>query len=75
MKYRQAIQIDERHMESIFRLPCVLSIHKNRGRFYARLDFAETGDSYAYPTDWLVEDESGVWHRISDDNFKKIDKK
>lgn len=75
MKYRQAIQIDERHVESVFRLPCVLSINKNMGRFYIRLDFAETGDSYAYPTDWLVEDESGAWHRLSNENFNIIDKK
>ena len=64
MKYQKAIQIT-RHIEDIFRLPCVRSIVK----LYLTDDFVVhlTDGSIASKGQWLCEDSSGNWY-VKDNN-------
>lgn len=72
---KQAIQIDERHVQGIFNLPCVISIHKNKRRFYVKVDTGDTLIQTAYCTNWLVEDENNKWHILTDEEYKSCQRR
>jgi len=61
--YKRAIQIG-RNMQDIFRLPCVVGIHKMNDEPLYLLNRGY--DRVARVGDWLCEDYEGMWHLVHD---------
>lgn len=80
LNIRQAIQMDSQHLQDIFALPCVESIHKQRSNNTAYAAVYNTSDKrteYAFPDWWICEIDNGYrpyWTTMSDhvyrDNIK-----
>ncbi len=74
----KAVHVD-RHIEGIFKLPCVCSVRKcHSGIEYTLFCDTVSGLSgieepvVAHVGDWLCEDCFGHWHLLSDDEYKEL---
>jgi hypothetical protein len=77
MRYiRQAIQYDGRHLQDIFALPCVESIHKQKGNntsYAAVYNVVDNRTEYAFVGWWIVQLEYGpadYWVTMSNDVYQ-----
>ena len=80
MRYKQAIQIGD-NVTDIMKLPCVIDVNKayddNGVLFYKYRLFGDTitnrikwGETViAHVGDWLIEDEEGRWHVMTDEEW------
>lgn len=77
MKIKQAIQIGD-NVTDIMKLPCVTSCvkHNDGNGFEWLVYMVECGaDGSIEPVekhDWLVEDENGIWHAMTDEGYRQI---
>lgn len=71
--YIQAIEIGHRVTSTIFDLPCIYSVHKDKnGLCYLLRDWDQQGQYVrARPGDWLCEDESHRWHVLTPDEYRQ----
>ena len=69
MKIIEAYQVPEGYISpDIFSLPCVSSAYKNmRG-----ITCYNVESVVAMPTDWICKDKGGLWHVLSDKEYKEI---
>ena len=61
---KQRITIPKKVTHSIFQLPCVMGVVKNRMtgfEYHVRLE-GRMWSSAVFPGDTLVEDDNGFWH-------------
>lgn len=73
-RFRQAIHIGSRVTDTVFRLSCIYSVHKEAdgGICYLLYDWDEQGQYVELrPGQWLCEDSDGRWHVLSDEEYKK----
>lgn len=84
MKFKQAIKVD-RSSTDILYLPCVTGCYKYPFpfcKFPLRGHIPEKGeiiyhfrqggiDDWVMKGEWLCEDHNGVWHVLSDEEYKK----
>lgn len=79
----QAIQVDNKNIADIFKLPCVFEIEKNRRKgkvvIWIYLHYL-TKDPItyrehcflAYPSDWLCQYDDGSWEVLSNDKYQSL---
>lgn len=73
-KFKQAIHLEGRCINDVFKLPCVYSCHKEAegGLCYLLYDWDDDGNYIeARIGDWLCEDEEGKWHVMSNEEYKE----
>ena len=76
----QCIKIEGKNVNDIFRLPCVLGVRKDGYRGFVVILFGDTRNKYvrwgedniARIGDWLCEGDRGVWHVLSDSDYKRL---
>lgn len=75
MKIKQAIQVGS-NVTDIFNLPCVESIKKVRGGYYATLLINEFSKykPQAFKGDWICQYDNGKWFAMSDKDFQSVRK-
>ncbi len=60
----------------IFALPCVRGIDKKLGDDIEYSVWVKIGEVYdfiyARPSDWICKDKGGLWHVLSDKEYKEI---
>ena len=81
-KFKQAVRIDGKNLDDVFRLRCISSITKSTSSTFVHYhlfpgllhDYKEdlSHKYVAHVGDWLCEDESGLWYILSDEEYKKI---
>lgn len=78
----QAIQVDDKNIADIFKLPCVSGIVKDRENglviwIYLR-HLTEDPITYrehrflAYPSDWLCQYDDGSWEVLFNDKYQSL---
>lgn len=75
MKFKQAIQVPDHITQGIFNLDCVASCHKGgAGSFYYHLYAIKVSDNkqFVHPTEWLCQDESGMWHVLTNKEYGRL---
>lgn len=74
-KFKQAIHLEGRCIDDVFKLPCVAGIRKNvfGAIIYDLYGFVMADDSYKAPVtgDWLCEDGKGKWHVMSNEEYEE----
>lgn len=74
--FKQTIQVDDKNIADIFRLPCVRSIWKTEdSSFKVEIDInclkPQVGLFVASPSDWLCENYDGTWCILTDKEHKE----
>lgn len=74
-EYKQAIHVEGRNIEDIFRLPCVAAIRKNvfGAAVYDLYGFIMADDSRREATtgDWLCESKEGKWCVMTNEEYER----
>lgn len=79
----QAIQVDDKNIADIFKLPCVSEIRKDREKGMVQIwiylhHLTKDPITYrkccflAYPSDWLCQYDDGSWEVLSNDKYQSL---
>ena len=75
MNFKQSIRIG-RHIENVFRLPCVAAVRKDifGAAFYDLYGFVmhDNKGAVAREGNWICEDDSGRWHLLTNEEYEQL---